>query len=35
MNELVAVLCIVFVTAGCVIFMIGKKKRMTFKDLKK
>jgi hypothetical protein len=33
--ELVAGCCVACIVGGWVIFMIGKKKRMTFKDLKK
>ena len=32
---IVAGLCIVYLAGGWIIFMIGKKKGMTFKDLKK
>jgi hypothetical protein len=35
MNELVAILCVAFLAAGWVVYMIGRKKRKTFKDLKK
>jgi hypothetical protein len=33
--ELVAGSCIACLAGGWIIFMIGKKKGMTFKDLKK
>jgi|TARA_B100000959_G_scaffold136322_1_gene143272 hypothetical protein len=33
--ELVAGCCVACIVGGWIIFMIGKKKRMTFKDLKK
>jgi membrane protein DedA with SNARE-associated domain len=35
MNELVAALCIACIVGGWVVYVIGKKRRMTFKDLKK
>ena len=33
--ELVAGCCVACIVGDWIIFMIGKKKRMTFKDLKK
>jgi len=33
--ELIAGCCVACIVWGWIIFMIGKKKRMTFKDLKK
>ena len=33
--ELVAGCCVACIVGGWIIFMIDKKKRMTFKDLKK
>jgi|TARA_B100001013_G_scaffold335437_1_gene253890 hypothetical protein len=35
MNELVAGLCVACLVGGWVVYMIGKKKQVTFKDLKK
>jgi len=35
MNELVAALCVACLVGGWVVYMIGRKKRKTFKDLTK